>query len=104
MPAPKSNKYAIGNKGGRSSLFKEEYAEQAYKLCLLGSTDKEIAGFFNISERTLNNWKIQHEVFLQSLKKGKLIADANVAERLYTSSIGYTFQEVTFEKIDSKSV
>lgn len=102
MAAPKNNKNAIGNEGGAPSLYKQEYAEQVYKLCLLGSTDKEIADFFNISVRTLNNWKKEQIEFLQSLKKGKTIADANVAERLYIRAMGYTFEETTFEKIDSK--
>ena len=31
------------NKGGRPTKYKEEYAEQAYKLCLLGATDKELS-------------------------------------------------------------
>jgi hypothetical protein len=31
---------------GRPTKYKEEYNEQAYKLCLLGATDKELADFF----------------------------------------------------------
>ena len=33
---------------GRKSEYREEYAEQALKLCLLGATDKEIAEFFSV--------------------------------------------------------
>ena len=75
---------------GRPSKYKEEYNEQAYKLCLLGYTDKELADFFNIDERTINNWKETKEGFLQSLKDGKAIADANVSESLYNRAKGYT--------------
>ena len=74
---------------GRPTNYKKEYDEQAYKLCLLGATDKEMADFFNVKEQTINNWKKDHPVFFESIKRGKIIADANVAERLYTRAIGY---------------
>ena len=61
---------------GRKSEYREEYAEQALKLCLLGATDKEIAEFFSVSEQTLNSWKKKFPQFLESLKKGKAVADA----------------------------
>ncbi len=74
---------------GRPTNYKKEYDEQAYKLCLLGATDKEMADFFNVKEQTINNWKKDHPVFFESIKRGKIIADANVAERLYTRATGY---------------
>lgn len=80
-------------KRGRPSKYKEEYAEQAYKLCLLGATDKELADFFHVNEDTINEWKKKYEDFSESLKKGKTIADATVAERLYQRAIGYVHPE-----------
>lgn len=78
---------------GRPSLYKEEYCEQAKKLCLLGAIDTEIADFFGVCEKTLNNWKHEHPEFLQSIKEGKLIADAEVANSLYNRAIGYSHHE-----------
>lgn len=57
---------------GRKSEYREEYAEQALKLCLLGATDKEIAEFFSVSEQTLNSWKKKFPQFLESLKRERL--------------------------------
>jgi len=74
---------------GRPSKYKIEYAEQAYKLCLLGATDKDLAKFFEVTESTLNLWKQQHEEFSESLKEGKIEADAIVAQKLYHRAIGY---------------
>jgi len=54
-------------KNGRPTRYKKEYNEQARKLCLLGSTDKSLADFFDVSEATINNWKIQHSKFLKSM-------------------------------------
>jgi hypothetical protein len=76
--------------GGRPSLYKPEYATQVLKFCLLGATDKEIADFFNVAESTVNKWKLEHPEFSESIKKGKLEADANVASSLYNRAIGFT--------------
>lgn len=80
-------------KPGRKSSYKEEYANQALKLSLLGSTDKDLADFFGVSEQTLNSWKKKFPEFFESLKKGKDIADSNVASKLYNRAIGYDFEE-----------
>ena len=61
---------------GRPSQYKAEYCEQAYKLCLLGATDVQLADFFGVSEQTLNTWKQKHPKFLESLRAGKDEADA----------------------------
>jgi hypothetical protein len=100
MPAKKGNKYAKGNKGGSPGKYKPEYAEQVYKLCLLGATDEEIATFFKVQEKTINNWKRYHQEFLQSLKKGKIIADAEVAASLHKRALGFEYDEITYEKIN----
>ena len=79
--------------GGRPTDYKEEYAEQARKLCLLGATDANLADFFGVVESTINNWKIANPEFLESLKAGKMLADAVVAESLYHRATGYSHQE-----------
>jgi hypothetical protein len=78
----------------RPSKYKEEYAAQVYKLCLLGATDKELADFFNIDEATLNLWKEKHQEFSESLKKGKFEADATVASKLFHRATGYEHPEI----------
>jgi hypothetical protein len=79
---------------GRPSSYKPEYVEQAEKLCKLGATDAEIANFFQVEERTINRWKRDHPEFCQSLKRGKTLADAKVAERLYRRAVGYSHESV----------
>lgn len=75
--------------GEKNSKYKPEYDEQAYKLCLLGMTDKKIAGFFEVAESTINLWKLEHPTFSESLKRGKGLADADVAHSLYNRALGY---------------
>ena len=67
--------------------------EQARKLCLLGLTDAEIADLWGVSERTINQWKNDVPGFSQSIARGKVLADADVAERLYERALGYTHAE-----------
>ena len=79
---------------GRPSDYKARYAEEAYKLCLLlAATDVELADFFEVTEKTINNWKKSHSDFLQSIKEGKEQADANVGQRLYERAMGYSHPE-----------
>ena len=82
----------------RPTKYQEAYAEQARKLCLLGYTDVELADFFEVSEATINNWKLEYPEFLESIKKGKAVADGDVASNLYHRAMGYTAKEKREEK------
>jgi hypothetical protein len=73
---------------GRDSKYRVEFNEQARKLCLLGYIDKELADFFGVCERTINNWKDEYPAFLQSIMAGKDAADAEVADSLYRRATG----------------
>jgi hypothetical protein len=44
MPAPKGNQYAKGNKGGRPSKYKPDYAETAGKLCAQPAPEGFVGG------------------------------------------------------------
>ena len=87
------------DKGGRPTDYKASYNKTAYKLCLLGFTDKELAEHFDVAESTINEWKKKYPAFKRELNKGKKLADANVAEGLYKRATGYKWQEVTYEKV-----
>ena len=80
-------------KKGRPTEYKAEYVEQAYKLCLLGHTDKELGGFFGVTETTINNWKFAHPEFFEAITNGKEVADAEVAASLYQRAKGYSHPE-----------
>lgn len=82
------------NKVGRPTKYDEKYNEQAYKLCLLGYSDSELGNFFEVTESTINNWKVEYPEFLESINKAKDLADANVAEGLYKRAKGYKTKEV----------
>jgi hypothetical protein len=60
---------------------------QVEVIASLGLIDDEIAIILGISPRTLNYWKKNVE-FLQSLKRGKLKADFQIAKSLYEKAKG----------------
>lgn len=84
---------------GRKSAYRPEYADQARKLCLLGATDEELADFFGVVPATIYNWQKQHPAFLESIRAGKVIADAEVANSLYKRATG---EHIQLEKIMKK--
>jgi hypothetical protein len=75
----------------RPSKFKAEFVKQAAKLAALGATDREVADFLEVDERTLNRWKQTNEAFCQSLKVGKSAPDDRVEQSLYRRAVGYSF-------------
>lgn len=84
---------------GRKSLYQEAFAEQAFKLCLLGAKDEELASFFEVDARTIARWKNEHPAFCQSIIDGKIKADADVAHSLFKLATGH---HITAEKVVKK--
>jgi len=73
--------------GGRPTKFRDEFCEQGEWLSKLGATDSEMAAFFDVTESTLNKWKLDYPEFSESLKAGKVMADCRVAQSLYEQAI-----------------
>lgn len=73
---------------GRPTKYKDEYVEQAYKLCLLGHTDEELATFFDVHISTIYEWKLEYIEFSDAIKRGKDIADMEVAQKLLDRAMG----------------
>jgi len=76
-----------------ATKWDHKYVAQAYRLAMLGLTDKQIATAFDVSERQFNNWKKTYPELLQSLNNGKLPADGNVTLSLYQRAVGFTHDE-----------
>lgn len=87
----------VKHAGGRPTKYKPEYAKQASVACsVLGATDKDLADLFDVSQSTIDNWKIEHPEFLGSIKKGKEILDSQVEHSLYQRAMGYeTYEDKT---------
>jgi hypothetical protein len=79
---------------GRPTRYKPGYAAQAAKLTKLGATDRELADFFEVTEATINNWKVQFPDFFESLTRGKEESDGRVEQSLYRRALGYSHDAV----------
>jgi hypothetical protein len=85
---------------GRPTKYDPLYDDRAYKLCLLGATDVEIAAVFGTTQQTLCAWKKAHPSFLEALTRGKIDADAEVARSLYQRALGYSHPAVRIMQYD----
>jgi len=67
---------------GRPTKYKKEYAELAYKYCLLDASDIFLAEVFEVNIDTIYEWKNKHPSFSDAIKNGKHLADAQVSQAL----------------------
>lgn len=86
---------------GRPSKYTPGHAALAYKLCLLGATDAEIASCLGISHTQINVWKRTHPDFADSVRRGKIQADAEVAAKLFQRACGYSHPATKFYRSES---
>lgn len=78
---------------GRPTSYKPEYADLAYKFCLLGASDARIAELLDVAVSTIYEWKQSVPEFSEALLRGKERADAEVAHSLYHRALGYKAPE-----------
>jgi len=94
----------VKHAGGRPSKYDPKYVEMARNICLLGATDDDLARILDVDVSTVNNWKIEHPEFFESIKNGKEIADAEIASKLYHRASGYSHPEDKIFIHDGESV
>jgi hypothetical protein len=103
------NQRALDNDGGRPTLFRAEYAEQARKYkrgqayepevpvevrewisqCQFGATIPEVAHFFDVTPTTISNWQLAHPEFFEAMRLGRQASDERVERSFYQRAIGY---------------
>lgn len=88
----------------RPSKYREEFAEQAAKLCALGATDAELADFFEVAISTVALWKVVHPEFSDALRAAKSIADERVEQSLYRRAVGYEHDEIDIRVVGGEVV
>ena len=88
----------------RKSKFLEIDQVKLKKLVLSGWTDAQVADFFDVTEQSLNNYKIKFPSFFESLKEEKIEADKNVEKSLYQRACGYSHEAVKMFVIGGKVV
>jgi hypothetical protein len=66
-------------KRGPAPIYKPENCPIAYKFCLLGATNEDLAGLFKVSLASIGNWLARHPEFRKAVQDGRDVADADVA-------------------------
>ena len=71
--------------------FDRKHIETARKLCeIFGATPEELAAVFDVDVTTLDTWIAAHPDLEDAIRKGSVMADAAIAERLHRRAVGYT--------------
>lgn len=81
------------SKAGQPSKFDKANMKAAEMLYKKGCTDKEVSYALDVTETTLNNWKVAHSEFFETLKDWKKDADSRVERSLYERATGYSCKE-----------
>jgi len=94
------------NKGGRKGKFEQWLTPDGLLLvrgwARDGLTEAQIAIKMKIAMSTLSEWKIRFSELSEALKEEKEVADTKVVNSLYQRAVGYSYDEVTQERIYDK--
>ena len=74
-------------------MYRPDYADQCYRMALLGLKATHIAAILNITQTTFNNWVKKYPRFAQAFKDGGVNANAAVALKLFERACGFEFDE-----------
>lgn len=98
-------KAKVKNKGGRpkENVSDKVDFDELSMLAQKGFTDKEIAKFFKVDERTLNRWK-KDKRFMSVLKDGKEDYDTRIERALAERALGYSHKATKFFCIDGNII
>ena len=77
---------------GRPILYKPANGELARKFCLLGATNEDLAGLFDVAVRTVDNWIATIPEFAAAVQQGRDVADADVVQSLHSRATGYSYE------------
>ena len=77
---------------GQPTSYKPDYDELAHNYCLLGATNEDLAGFFGVTRRTVDNWIATHPDFADAVHRGRAAADAVVVRALFDRARGFSHQ------------
>lgn len=83
-------------KRGPASSFNPDNCNLARKFCILGATNKDLADLFEVSPSTIDNWLRDFPDFKEAVRKGRAVADADVAACLFERATGYEHEATRY--------
>jgi hypothetical protein len=76
--------------------YRPNFADLARKYALLGCQDEKIAELLGVTQAMFARWVAMFPEFAGMLVEGRQLADAEVAQALYQSAVGYSHTAVKF--------
>lgn len=74
--------------GGRPTIYDpKRHPQAAYRACILGCTNQELADKLGISIGSVEEWLRVHKEFSMAVKSGREGADEDIAGALYTKAL-----------------
>ena len=74
-------------------VYRDDMPVRAYKLCLLGLTNEQLSIAFGVTLDAIHRWMRKYPEFKEAVNKGKVDADAKVAEACFKRATGFTIKE-----------
>ena len=90
-------------KRGPVPNYKPDFCPIAYKFCLLGATNDDLAGLFEVSLATIGNWLRRYPAFRKAVQDGRDVADADVAHSLHQQAKGFTHPDVKILLVEGEA-
>ena len=59
---------------------------------MLGATNEDLAGLFDVAVRTIDNWIATIPEFAAAVQQGRDVADADVVQSLHSRATGYNYE------------
>ena len=81
-------------KRGPAPRYKPDFCPIAYKFCLLGATNEDLASLFEVAVATFGYWLRRYPEFKKAVQEGRDVADADVALALLHKAKGFTHTDV----------
>jgi hypothetical protein len=91
-------------KAGAPSKYEKVNLIQLEKICRLGATDEQLADFYDVHRDTISEWKTKHPEFSDTLKRGKMLADAEIVNSLYHRALGYSHEDIDIKMFEGKII
>jgi hypothetical protein len=87
-------------KRGPVPNYKPDFCPIAYKFCLLGATNEDLA---EVCLATIGNWLAKYPEFRKAVQEGRDVADADIAHSLHQQAKGFTHPDVKILQIEGEA-
>lgn len=80
---------------GRPTGYRPEYAEAARNYCELGATNAQLAKYFKVAPRTIDNWIVNFPDFGKAVRDTRVFGDEKVWRAIFERAHGFYYTEKT---------